>query len=121
LHRALALNEGNEFELDTLDDETGDLAEASTTESDLPVAALRADAPPMEATSAPPGSVPEDLQAYLDTQEREILVKVLEETQFNRTAAAARLKLSLRQIRYRIARLNIPMPSGADESSNDVA
>ena len=49
--------------------------------------------------------MPADLQAYLDQQEREILVKTLRETNFNRTAAAQRLGLSLRQIRYRIARL----------------
>jgi hypothetical protein len=58
--------------------------------------------------------VPSDLQAYLDQQEREILVKALRETDFNRTAAAQRLGLSLRQIRYRIARLAIATP-GSEE------
>ena len=57
-----------------------------------------------------PAGVPENLQDYLDAQERNILCQVLVETRFNRTAAAARLGLSLRQIRYRIARLNIAMP-----------
>jgi two-component system, NtrC family, response regulator PilR len=65
-------------------------------------------------------SVPENLQDYLDQQERGILVKVLEETGFNRTAAAARLGLSLRQIRYRIARLNIAMPAGDDAADESV-
>ena len=60
--------------------------------------------------------VPENLQHFLDQQERSILVKVLQETGFNRTAAAAKLGLSLRQIRYRIARLAIAMP-GHDESA----
>jgi two-component system response regulator PilR (NtrC family) len=63
------------------------------------------------AAAGKPG-MPADLQAYLDEQEREILVKALNETGFNRTAAASRLGLSLRQIRYRIARLNISMPPG---------
>jgi len=58
--------------------------------------------------------VPENLQDYLDQQERNILAKVLQETGFNRTAAAARLGLSLRQIRYRIARLNISTPGNDD-------
>ena len=62
-------------------------------------------------------SVPADLQAYLDQQEREILVKALHESGFNRTAAAQRLGLSLRQIRYRIARLAIAAPGG--EEAND--
>ena len=59
-------------------------------------------------------AVPENLQDYLDRQERSILTKVLLETGFNRTAAAARLGLSLRQIRYRIARLNIVTPGSDD-------
>ncbi len=71
--------------------------------------ALHFDAPAEE-----PVTVPENLQDYLDGQERNILTKVLLETGFNRTAAAARLGLSLRQIRYRIARLNITTP-GNDE------
>jgi len=60
------------------------------------------------------GAVPGDLQRYLDQQEREILVRALHDTNFNRTAAAARLGLSLRQIRYRIARLGISTPQGDD-------
>jgi two-component system response regulator PilR (NtrC family) len=62
----------------------------------------------------PPHVMPGDLQAYLDQQEREILVKALQESGFNRTAAAQRLGLSLRQIRYRIARLAIAAPGGDD-------
>ncbi len=59
--------------------------------------------------------MPSDLQTHLDQQEREILVKTLQETRFNRTLAASRLGLSLRQIRYRIARLKIDTPSTPDE------
>jgi len=59
-------------------------------------------------------AVPENLQDYLDRQERSILTQVLLENGFNRTAAAARLGLSLRQIRYRIARLNIVTPGSED-------
>lgn len=58
-----------------------------------------------------------DLQAWLDRQEREILVRALQDTGFNRTAAATRLGLSLRQIRYRIARLGITMPD-SDEPAD---
>ena len=64
------------------------------------------------AAKAPQRAVPSDLQSYLDQQEREILVRALQESGFNRTAAAARLGLSLRQIRYRIARLGIATPNG---------
>ena len=50
------------------------------------------------------------MQAHLDAQERDILVQALRETGFNRTLAARLLGLSLRQIRYRIARLKIDAP-----------
>ena len=74
--------------------------------------------------SAPGDPTPKDLQAYLDQQERDILTKVLQETNFNRTAAAQRLGLSLRQIRYRISRLGIAVPgsdAAADDDGNDGA
>ncbi|VWX58174.1 Type 4 fimbriae expression regulatory protein PilR [Burkholderiales bacterium 8X] len=62
-------------------------------------------------------AVPSDLQAYLDQQERKIIVQTLQDTGFNRTAAAARLGLSLRQMRYRIARLGIATPNGDDAAA----
>jgi two-component system response regulator PilR (NtrC family) len=71
-------------------------------------------AAPVAPAAASPATVPRDLQSYLDEQERQILVRALQETGFNRTAAAARLGLSLRQIRYRIARLGITTPHGDD-------
>ena len=67
---------------------------------------------------APDVAVPANLQDYLDLQERSILSKVLAEHGFNRTAAAAQLGLSLRQIRYRIARLNIVTP-GDDDAADE--
>ena len=71
-------------------------------------------------TAAEYVAVPENLQDFLDGQERNILSKVLQETGFNRTAAAAKLGISLRQIRYRIARLNIVTPNG-DEAADEQA
>ena len=62
--------------------------------------------------------LPTDLQSHLDQQEREILVKTLKETGFNRTLAATRLGLSLRQIRYRLARQKIEMPAPRDEAAD---
>ncbi len=101
LHRALALSEADELQIEpsvqrTL---TQDDAGAAT---DL--ASLGDDQP----------ALPNDLQGHLDSAEREILIQALRETGFNRTAAAARLGLSLRQIRYRIARLHIATPSAGD-------
>ena len=74
---------------------------------------LHLESPPAEYIA-----VPENLQEFLDGQERSILSKVLQETGFNRTAAAAKLGISLRQIRYRIARLNIVTPQG-DEAADE--
>jgi two-component system response regulator PilR (NtrC family) len=69
---------------------------------------------PIDAEAA----LPADLQSYLDEQERRVLLQALQECGYNRTAAAARLGLNLRQIRYRIQRLGIVMPgaNGAGES-----
>ena len=63
---------------------------------------------------APP--IPADLQSYLDEQERLVLLKALKETDFNRTAAAARLGLNLRQMRYRIQRLGIEAPNTDEDA-----
>jgi two-component system response regulator PilR (NtrC family) len=104
LHRAAALNDGGELSFEP-DSQSGEFSEVPSTPQTVTDA--KAD------TSA----IPSDLQQHLDRQEREILIKVLQETGFNRTAAAARLGLSLRQIRYRIARLNIDAPPGSDSAA----
>ncbi|WP_431276765.1 sigma-54-dependent transcriptional regulator [Variovorax ureilyticus] len=108
LHRAVALSEGDVLHVDLM----------GTTSAPVPLEPV-APVPPAPAVTpaAParaPAMVPPDLQSYLDEQERQILVRALQETGFNRTAAAARLGLSLRQIRYRIARLGITTPNGDD-------
>jgi two-component system response regulator PilR (NtrC family) len=52
-------------------------------------------------------SLPTDLVAHLDDVERDILTRALDRHRFNRTAAGASLGLSLRQMRYRMARLGV--------------
>ncbi len=61
-----------------------------------------------------PGSLPEgdednngQLNTYLDEVERQRIMDALEDTQWNRTAAAKKLGLSFRQLRYRLQKLNI--------------
>ncbi|GAA4352264.1 sigma-54 dependent transcriptional regulator [Variovorax defluvii] len=114
LHRAVALSDGEVLHLDI-----------ASPSSSTATATGPAPAPP-EAPAAPlvlvnpAAPVPSDLQSYLDQQEREILIRALRESGFNRTAAAARLGLSLRQIRYRIARLGIATP-GVDDSHGNGA
>ncbi len=60
------------------------------------------------------GALPDNLEAYLDSVERDILARALERYRNNRTAAGASLGLSLRQMRYRMARLGV-LVSGQDD------
>ena len=62
-----------------------------------------------------PAALPADLAAYLDEVERDILERALERHRYNRTAAGASLGLSLRQMRYRMARLGVGAVDGAAE------
>jgi len=111
LHRAVALSDGGELSFDSIDTTPAILDPAA-----LDLAPTIPGVLPPSLAPAPQGQpeLPADLQGHLDRQEREILIKALQETGFNRTAAAAKLGLSLRQIRYRIARLNIDTPQGND-------
>jgi two-component system response regulator PilR (NtrC family) len=114
LHRALALNDGGELSFDSIDTTPAILDPSAPDLAPTVPGFLPADSVPgpLESQALPP-----DLQSHLDRQEREILIKALQETGFNRTAAAAKLGLSLRQIRYRIARLNIDTPQGGDPNA----
>ena len=111
LQRALALSNGQTLE--PADFGASDIsgAEPSLSQGE-PVAGTAPAAPPRI-------DIPADLQAFLDEQEREVLIKALKETDYNRTAAASRLGLSLRQIRYRIQRLGIVVPSGPSPDDAD--
>ncbi len=71
--------------------------EAEALPAATPTANLGANAP----------ALPADLAAYLDVVERDILERALERHRYNRTAAGASLGLSLRQMRYRMARLGV--------------
>lgn len=55
------------------------------------------------------------LPEYLDRVERQALLEALEQTGFNRTAAAKLLGLTFRTMRYRMERLGIKDPQGADD------
>ena len=129
LHRAVALSDGDELQVDA----PSGAADALMTRPASPSLAAEgsaATAPssagahassPADAGQSPQPlasgctvPLPSDLQAWLDQQEREILIRALKESGFNRTATAARLGISLRQIRYRIARLNIAVPNDQD-------
>jgi two-component system response regulator PilR (NtrC family) len=63
--------------------------------------------------------LPNDLAQYLDSVERDILVRALEHHRYNRTAAGVSLGLSLRQMRYRMARLNVNVGGDFGGSERD--
>jgi two-component system, NtrC family, response regulator PilR len=115
LHRAVALSDGEELHLDTQS------SDPSNSVSPLPAHIPEQPSDIGNKTDTPVvvGEAPSDLQTHLDQQERGILVKTLRETGFNRTVAAQRLGLTLRQIRYRIARLKIQLPAVGDEYSDE--
>jgi two-component system response regulator PilR (NtrC family) len=141
LQRAIALGDESRLQLDTVL-MNADLAPDRPLQSDaaLAVPTASASAPAAPVTTAAPTSpiasvtpssahaadampaalsdkaLPADLSLWLDDQERQVLIKALEETGYNRTAAAAKLGLNLRQIRYRMSRLNIAAPGHDDDA-----
>lgn len=104
LHRAVALSDGALIEREDLG-----LVEGAPSPAEAPDP-LPSTAPlPAGRTAAAglPGTLPSNLVAYLDTVEREVLERALERHRYNRTAAGGSLGLSLRQMRYRMARLGV--------------
>ncbi len=112
LHRAVALSGGESIDVADLGLPEVELGEALLGDSEVPEIGAGTDAParfpPPAAPSLPAEEpLPRDLAAYLDDVERDILVRALERHRYNRTAAGASLGLSLRQMRYRMARLGV--------------
>ncbi len=105
LHRALALSGALRLEASDLDLPDVGIADDSgfaTFGSTAPLAFAEPEAE----------SLPADLAAYLDAVERRVLERALSSHRNNRTAAGHRLGLSLRQMRYRMARLGIQLDEG---------
>ena len=100
LHRAVALSGGDVIDAADLGLPEVALADA---EPGMQDAVEVAAAPPPDGTAP----LPRDLVAHLDAVEREILERALERHRYNRTAAGASLGLTLRQMRYRMARLGV--------------
>lgn len=124
LHRAVALSGGELIDVadlglsfDALTDGSpsgfGGLAELAMRASQA-AEATRALGLPVD-VSLP--ELPSNLEVYLDSIEHDILLRALEQHRFNRTAAGASLGLSLRQMRYRMARLNVM--AGVDSPHGD--
>ena len=111
LHRAVALSGGTVIERDDLGLTDDAFVETDHAELDAKIAAAVA-----AISVDTEADLPTDLVAHLDQVERDILTRALERHRFNRTAAGASLGLSLRQMRYRMARLGVVV-AGADNGA----
>jgi len=112
LHRAVALSGGESIDVADLGLPEAELGDALLGDTEMVELVAGTDEasrfPPPAAPSLPAEEpLPRDLAAYLDDVERDILVRALERHRYNRTAAGASLGLSLRQMRYRMARLGV--------------
>ncbi len=121
LHRAVALSGGEVIDVYDLGLPESVFTDSAAQELDLITENTRGELvraltelPAMEPIEAP---LPDDLAKHLDEVERNILVRALERHRFNRTAAGAGLGLSLRQMRYRMARLGVNV--GGDVGAAD--
>jgi len=120
LHRAVALSGAEEldvYDLGLPESVFTDSARAELDPLSADPADRAADAARGAALLAVEEPLPSDLAKYLDDVERDILVRALEHYRFNRTAAGISLGLSLRQMRYRMARLNVNV--GGDSGAGD--
>ncbi len=116
LHRAVALSDGQELYVDDPPQAGAGNAPMQPAPHQPPPATK----PQVEAAASVAASTPHphDLQSWLDQCERDVLVHALHGTGFDQTATATRLGISVRQMHYRLKRLNIPVPQ-ADDSRVD--
>jgi two-component system response regulator PilR (NtrC family) len=114
LHRAVALSAGETIFPEDLGLAGKGQESGSRTHEPVHLAgALAAPAHPAEGwgtprpSAEPAAPLPSNLEAYLDEIERDVLMRALQKYRYNRTAAGESLGLSLRQMRYRMARLGV--------------
>lgn len=126
LERALAFAEDGVIEVGNLLLKGARVADAAPAAAPAAPAAATpdatraaADAAPAPAAPTAPAAasnalgadeLPSNLPDYLNQVERDIILRALNQTQFNRTQAASLLGISLRQLRYQMQKLNINAP-----------
>jgi len=98
LERAVALCEGNMIE-------PGDLMLDSAGRDADEEAELDQEDAEAEATARAAGDVP--LDDFISSVEREAILKALRETRYNKTAAAKKLGITFRALRYKLKKLGI--------------
>ena len=115
LERAFTLCEGHTIEPNDLQlpSDTAMLATAPP----APITSTQPDASTAEAVAQPangsstahhiPPPTETGLESYLEELEKEAIMKALEDTRYNKTAAAEKLGISFRALRYRLKKLGI--------------
>ena len=106
LERALAFANDGVIEVGDLSLKSARVAEAAPAPAPAPVSTPAAAPEPAAAA----GDLPSDLPGYLAQVERDIILRALAQTQFNRTQAAQLLGISFRQLRYQMQKLDIQEP-----------
>ena len=109
LERALAFANDGVIELADLSLKGARMAEPAAMPAPMPEAAAPMAAAPM-ATAPAADALPNSLPDYLEQIERDIILRALAQTQFNRTQAAQLLGISFRQLRYQMQKLDIHAP-----------
>ncbi len=103
---------GNVRELENILERASTLCEGRlirAADLSLPMRHAAPSGPPTAAPEKPPAKAQENapLDTRLVMQQRDIILRALEDCRWNRTAAAVKLGLSLRQLRYRLKKLGI--------------
>jgi two-component system response regulator PilR (NtrC family) len=99
---------GNVRELENILERATTLCEGSMIRPEdlqLPASGSLADAGRYDEMAVEPGAVP--LDTYMDNIEKDVLLKALEQTRYNKTAAARKLGITFRALRYRLKKLGL--------------
>ena len=98
---------GNVRELENILERALTLAEGDViTAADLQLP-TNGEAPPPQAVDTPEPEGDFELESYLGEIERDVIMKALEKTRYNKTAAAQLLGISFRALRYRLKKLDL--------------
>ena len=110
LERAVAMCENGRIEVDDLrlpDNTPAGEVGSSSAAPVQPAPSLKADTPPPPSRAEAPAGTPANLVDYIDSLERDAIVRALEECRYNKTKAAAKLGITFRALRYKLKKLGI--------------
>jgi two-component system response regulator PilR (NtrC family) len=113
LERALAFANDGVIEVGDLSLKAARPADPAPSPAAVPAGQPPAASVPAAAGMQPDAEpLPSNLPDYLTQVERDIILRALTQTQFNRTQAASLLGISVRQLRYQMQKLGIQAPEG---------